>query len=193
LNRPAREQHHLSPAQGLLPKTVATYTHHFFDRPSIFHRFLTNKVEISRVILDRKHSMTIDAPALADEVAAGDAQASDAAAFDAEEFGALSEMIGEDGVREMVEIFAADTRQRLVRLTAGGQNDATLMREMHTLKGAAGTVAAPRLALLGCAFERAAQRGIGPTSADLKAIDMALEGFLAGVRSWTESAGINGH
>jgi HPt (histidine-containing phosphotransfer) domain-containing protein len=101
-------------------------------------------------------------------------------------------MIGESGVQEMVEIFAADTRQRLQRLTAGGQNGATLVREMHTLKGAAGTVAAPRLALLGRAFERAAQRGIEPTSDDLKAIDMALEAFLAAVRTRNKSTGISG-
>jgi HPt (histidine-containing phosphotransfer) domain-containing protein len=121
-----------------------------------------------------------------------DAAADDAAAFDAVEFGALSEMIGEDGVREMVEIFATETRQRLRRLTAGGQNCATLVREMHTLKGAAGTVAAPRLALLGRAFEQAAQRGIGPTSDDLKAIDTALEAFLTAVQTWSEAAGISG-
>jgi HPt (histidine-containing phosphotransfer) domain-containing protein len=147
------------------------------------------------VTLDRKHSMTTDAPALADEAAAGNAHKSggaDAAAFDAVEFGALSDMIGENGVQEMVEIFAADTRQRLQRLTAGGQNGATLVREMHTLKGAAGTVAAPRLALLGRAFERAAQRGIEPTSDDLKAIDMALEAFLAAVRTRNKSTGISG-
>ena len=136
--------------------------------------------------MDRKPFMTSYVPAVADDVAADNA-----AAFDALEFDALSEMIGEDGVREMVEIFATETRQRLRRLTAGGQNCATLVREMHTLKGAAGTVAAPRLAFLGRAFEQAAQRGVGPTSDDLKAIDSALEAFLAAVRTWSE-AGLTG-
>jgi HPt (histidine-containing phosphotransfer) domain-containing protein len=145
--------------------------------------------------LDRKHSMTTYAPAAAYDAAACNARdngEADAAVFDATEFGILSEMIGEDGVREMVEIFATDTRQRLQRLNAGGQNINVLLREMHTLKGAAGTVAAPRLALLGRAFEQAARRGIGPTPDDLKKIDIALEGFLAAVRSWTETAGIIG-
>ena len=131
--------------------------------------------------------MTTYAPTVTD-----DAAADNAAAFDALEFAALSEMIGEDGVREMVEIFATETRQRLQRLTVGGQTCATLVREMHTLKGAAGTVAAPRLALLGRTFEQAAQRGIGPTSDDLKAIDTALEAFLAAARTWNEPADING-
>jgi HPt (histidine-containing phosphotransfer) domain-containing protein len=130
--------------------------------------------------------MTIDVPTVADEAAAGTV-----AAFDAAEFRALSEMIGEDGVREMVEIFAAETRQRLRRLSAGDQTCATLVREMHTLKGAAGTVASPRLASLGRAFEQAAQRGIAPTSADLTAIETALEAFLAAVRTWSEAAGVS--
>ncbi|MGA3001585.1 MAG: Hpt domain-containing protein [Acetobacteraceae bacterium] len=133
--------------------------------------------------------MTTFAPAVAQARERG---AADAAVFDAVEFSALSEMIGEDGVREMVEIFATETRQRLQRLTVGGQTCATLVREMHTLKGAAGTVAAPRLALLGRTFEQAAQRGIGPTSDDLKAIDTALEAFLAAARTWNEPADING-
>lgn len=110
--------------------------------------------------------------------------APDPPAFDAQEFAALSEMIGDDGVREMVEIFAADTRQRLRRLTAGGQSCATLAREMHTLKGAASTVASPRLAILGRRFELAAQRGIAPTAAQLAAIDNELEAFLAAVQAW---------
>lgn len=130
--------------------------------------------------------MTIYAPVA---VEAQERGAADTAVFDAVEFGELSGMIGEDGVREMIEIFAAETRQRLQRLTAGGQTSATLVREMHTLKGAAGTVAAPRLAELGRVFEQSAQRGIAPTSDDLTAIGTALEGFLAEVRSWTEAAG----
>jgi HPt (histidine-containing phosphotransfer) domain-containing protein len=134
--------------------------------------------------------MTTFAPAVAEAPAAGNARESGAATvFDAEEFNTLCEMIGEDGVREMVEIFAAETRQRLRRLTAGGQNCATLVREMHTLKGAACTVGAPRLAVMGRVFERAAQRGIGPTSDDLAAIDTALEAFLAAVRTRNQAAG----
>jgi HPt (histidine-containing phosphotransfer) domain-containing protein len=138
--------------------------------------------------------MSTDAPAVVHAAATGTAQktsAADTTVFDAVEFSALSDMIGEDGVREMVEIFAAETRERVRRLTAGGQNCATLMREMHTLKGAACTVGAPRLAAMGRAFERSAQRGIGPTSEDLKAIDAALEAFLTAVRFRNEAAGIN--
>jgi HPt (histidine-containing phosphotransfer) domain-containing protein len=139
--------------------------------------------------------MTTYVPALAHSAATSTTEhrsEANAAAFDAVEFGALSEMIGEDGVREMIEIFAFETRQRLRRLEAGGQNCATLMREMHTLKGAAGTVAAPRLASLGRTFEHAAQHGIAPTPDDLKAIGSALEAYLSAAQNWNETAGING-
>ena len=103
-------------------------------------------------------------------------------AFDAAEFDDLSEMIGEDGVLEMVWIFETETRNRLRRLVAGGQDAATMVREMHTLKGAAGTVAAPRLAAMGRQFEMAAQKGIAPTSRDLAAIEQALDAFLAALK-----------
>jgi HPt (histidine-containing phosphotransfer) domain-containing protein len=107
-------------------------------------------------------------------------------AFDAAEFDGLREMIGQDGVMEMVEIFESETRQRLRRLAAGNWDPTTLIREMHTLKGASGTVAAPRLTALGRIFEQAARRGIGPTPDDLKAISDALEAFLNEARARNE-------
>jgi HPt (histidine-containing phosphotransfer) domain-containing protein len=136
--------------------------------------------------LDKKHTTMTDRLAAAPGDVRRGIEPNDPA-FDAEEFDALSDMIGEDGVREMVEIFEAETRQRLRRLAAGDQNFAALVREMHTLKGAAATVAAPRLAVLGRAFEKAAQRGNAPTSDQLKAIGDALEAFLAQVRTRNET------
>jgi HPt (histidine-containing phosphotransfer) domain-containing protein len=106
----------------------------------------------------------------------------DAPAFDPAEFDGLSEMIGDDGAMEMIDIFETETRERIRRLAAGNLPVGTLVREMHTLKGAAGTVAAPRLAALGRAFEQAGPRGIKPTPGDLNAISDALEAYLAAVR-----------
>jgi HPt (histidine-containing phosphotransfer) domain-containing protein len=106
----------------------------------------------------------------------------DALALQTRDFDQLIEMLGEDGVREMLEIFETETRRRLLRLATGGQDTATLIREMHTLKGAAGTVAAPRLAALGRSFEQAAREGIVPVPDDLQAIEDALEAFLAAIR-----------
>ena len=109
----------------------------------------------------------------------------DAPPFDAYGFGELIKMIGDDGVLEMVEIFSTETRLRLGRLAAGDQNVATLVREMHTLKGAAGTVASPRLTALGLTFEHAARRGVAPTADDLARIGEALEAYLSEVREWS--------
>ncbi len=107
----------------------------------------------------------------------------EAPAFDAVEFDELSETIGEDGVMEMVEIFEAETRLRLRRLALGDQTITTQVREMHTLKGAAGTVAAPHLTALGRAFEQAARKGIPPVAKDFQAIEAALEAYLVAVRA----------
>ncbi len=136
--------------------------------------------------------MMVERPATARIAAMGRARgalssrAPRAPPFDAEEFEALREMIGHDGVIEMVEIFETETRQRLRRLAAGNRDRSTLVREMHTLKGAAGTVGAPRLAALGRMFEQAAHRGIFPTPDDLDAIAMALDAFLAAVTAVNE-------
>jgi HPt (histidine-containing phosphotransfer) domain-containing protein len=109
----------------------------------------------------------------------------DPAAFDAAGFDDLTEMIGHEGVLELVGIFENETRQRLQRLSAGGQDIATLVREMHTLKGAAGTVAAPRLTALGRTFEQAALDGIAPLPTDIKAIESGLAAYLAAIRTWS--------
>jgi len=105
-------------------------------------------------------------------------------AFDADAFAELSEMIGEDGVMDMVEIFETEMRRRLQRLTRGDQDIATQTREMHTLKGAAGTVAAPRLTALGHWFEQAVGKGIALTQTDIDAIEPELEAYLTSVRVW---------
>ena len=61
-----------------------------------------------------------------------------------------------------------------------------LVREMHTLKGAAGTVAAPRLAALGWMFEQAAHEAIAPSEDDLIAIADAFAAWLEEVRLWRQ-------
>lgn len=136
--------------------------------------------------------MMVDRPATTRDAAArrasgGATSRAPPPAFDAAEFDELREMIGQDGVVEMVEIFESETRQRLRRLAAGIRDPTALVREMHTLKGASGTVAAPRLAAFGRMFEQAAHRGIAPTPDDLKAIEDALEAFLIEARARSES------
>jgi HPt (histidine-containing phosphotransfer) domain-containing protein len=118
------------------------------------------------------------------EVAERDlSRSEDTPAFSAAEFHGLSEMLGEDGVMKMIQIFESETRSRLRRLEAGGQDLNTQLREMHTLKGAAGTVAAPRLAAIGATFEHAARHGFTSTPDDVRMIAGALEDYLAAVRA----------
>jgi HPt (histidine-containing phosphotransfer) domain-containing protein len=116
--------------------------------------------------------------------------AEDAPAFNAVEFLGLSDMIGEDGVVEMVEIFEVETRHRLRRLAAGDQTIAAQLREMHTLKGAAGTVGAPRLTALGRTLEQAAGGGVPPVANDFKTIEAALDAYLREARAWIADRGI---
>jgi HPt (histidine-containing phosphotransfer) domain-containing protein len=123
--------------------------------------------------------------AVAQDMAGGTvSQCRETVAFDAAEFDELSEAIGADGALEMVEIFETETRKRLRRLATGDQDIATQLREIHTLKGAAGIVAAPRLAALGQMFEHAASRGIGPAAQEIEALDEALEACLTEMRAW---------
>ena len=110
------------------------------------------------------------------------ASPSEPAVLDTVEFDGLIEMIGEEGVLEMIAIFETETRRRVARLRGGNQDIVTVAREMHTLKGAAGTVAAPRLAALGKAFEAAANQGTHPTPEDVQAIEDALDAFLGAIR-----------
>jgi HPt (histidine-containing phosphotransfer) domain-containing protein len=104
-------------------------------------------------------------------------------AFDAMDFDAMRDMVGETGIGEMVGIFETETRRRLRRLATGMSDAGTLVREMHTLKGSAGMVGSPRLTAFGEAFERAAHWGVKLTPDDLKAMEDALEAYLASVRA----------
>ena len=111
------------------------------------------------------------------------ARLSEPVTFDAVEFDGLIDMIGEEGVTEMIGIFETETRRRVQRLRGGDQDMTTISREMHTLKGAAGTVAAPRLFALGRGFEEAANQDIPPTREDIQAIEDALDDFLLAIHS----------
>ena len=103
-------------------------------------------------------------------------------AFDIGQFEELTEMLGEDGVMEMIAIFEVDTRKRLDRLAAGTLDMQATIREVHTLKGAAGTVACPSLAAMGAALESAARQGKSPEREDLLTIEAMLELYLTAVR-----------
>ncbi|MGA3402148.1 MAG: ATP-binding protein [Acetobacteraceae bacterium] len=99
-------------------------------------------------------------------------------AFDAAALHALGEDIGHDGVAEMLDVFQQETRARLQRMTVPGIPSATLMREAHTLKGAAGTVCAPLLRHRAEAIEARLRAGAPIEPGDLAGLTEALQAFL---------------
>jgi HPt (histidine-containing phosphotransfer) domain-containing protein len=162
------------------------YAHHFFDFQATFTICSCIKRNLTPGV-NKEFPAMRRGMAAAQNLAAGGAASlcTETVAFDAAEFDELSEAIGADGALEMVEIFETETRKRLRRLAMGDQDIATQRREIHTLKGAAGTVSAPRLAALGQMFEQAANRGIGPVPEEIEALDEALEACLTEMRAWS--------
>jgi signal transduction histidine kinase/DNA-binding response OmpR family regulator len=66
--------------------------------------------------------------------------------LDPDAFGRLMEEIGPESAAELVTLFTSETCARLLRIGDGGLDRATLIREVHTLKGAAASVCAVSLA-----------------------------------------------
>ncbi|WP_128919918.1 MULTISPECIES: Hpt domain-containing protein [Bradyrhizobium] len=73
---------------------------------------------------------------------------------------ALVREIGEDGAREVREVFWSETcaRLQLFRTLSLAQHQARIAREAHSLKSAAGTFGYVRLAALALALEKTAER-----------------------------------
>jgi hypothetical protein len=100
-----------------------------------------------------------------------------APAIDTDALGTLLDVLGQDTVRRMVEIFESETEARLHRLGGTPADAAALREEMHTLKGAAITVGAPRLsALAGAAETRLKQDGTAALP-ELPALSAAFDAF----------------
>lgn len=60
-------------------------------------------------------------------------------------FGRLTREIGADGVAELVAMFAAETRARLPLIGGRGLDHSRLLREVHSLRGAAAAACAVAL------------------------------------------------
>jgi HPt (histidine-containing phosphotransfer) domain-containing protein len=98
-------------------------------------------------------------------------------AFDAAALHALGEDIGHDGVAEMLHVFQQETRVRLRRMMEAGSQSGSLMREAHTLKGAAGTVCAPLLRWRAEAIEAQLRAGGSIAPGELAGLTEALHAF----------------
>jgi HPt (histidine-containing phosphotransfer) domain-containing protein len=112
-----------------------------------------------------------------------DAAAEVPLAFDAAALHALGEDIGHDGVAEMLEVFQQETWVRLQRMTAAGIPSVNLMREAHTLKGAAGTVCAPLLRRRAEAIEARLRAGVPLEPGDIAGLSEAMQAFTAAVEA----------
>jgi signal transduction histidine kinase/CheY-like chemotaxis protein/HPt (histidine-containing phosphotransfer) domain-containing protein len=98
-------------------------------------------------------------------------------ALDRPGFACLKEDIGEDGVAELVATFEAETRARFILIADRRLDRETLTREVHSLKGAAGTACAMRLTGLAEALETRLKRGEGVEEADVPALIQAFEAW----------------
>jgi signal transduction histidine kinase/HPt (histidine-containing phosphotransfer) domain-containing protein len=112
----------------------------------------------------------------------GDGVAEGPPAFDAAALHALGEDIGHDGVAEMLQVFQQETQARLQRMMAPGIASATLMREAHALKGAAGTVCAPLLHRRAEVMEARLRAGAPIESGDLAGLGRAFQAFTDAVQ-----------
>jgi len=87
------------------------------------------------------------------------------------------------GVAEMLEVFQQETWVRLQRMTAAGIPSVNLMREAHTLKGAAGTVCAPLLRRRAEAIEARLRAGVPLEPGDIAGLSEAMQAFTAAVEA----------
>jgi len=80
-------------------------------------------------------------------------------ALDHESLRILADAVGDDGLSQIVSVFCAETEARLERRRADATDPETLDREIHTLKGAAGTVSAKRQEYLSRVIEPRLRQG----------------------------------
>jgi HPt (histidine-containing phosphotransfer) domain-containing protein len=84
---------------------------------------------------------------------------------------------------EMLALFESETRARLGRLAAGAPDAATLLREVHTLKGAAGTVCAARLARHAARIEERLRNGGTLAAEDVPGLSADFDAWLDTIRT----------
>jgi HPt (histidine-containing phosphotransfer) domain-containing protein len=98
-------------------------------------------------------------------------------AVDWKGFAGLKEAIGEDGVARLVAMFEAETSARLIRIADRRLDRGTLTREVHSLKGAAGTACAVWLAGRAAGLEMRLKRGEEVEEVDVSALTEAFEAW----------------
>jgi signal transduction histidine kinase/CheY-like chemotaxis protein len=121
--------------------------------------------------------------ALSKAVAPSPAQARDKpvaaeAAFDAAAHAELLQEIGQEDLREMLAIFAADLRTRLTRLRSSVLDATAIRREVHSIRGAASAVYATTLTQRAGELETRLKAGDRLSDQDLAALDRTFNATL---------------
>jgi CheY-like chemotaxis protein/anti-sigma regulatory factor (Ser/Thr protein kinase) len=111
-----------------------------------------------------------------------------ATALDEHALARLRRDIGADTVTRLLARFTDETHASLARLADPDLDDAARADELHTLKGAAGTVCAPLLSGRAGAFQRLVQRGAPFGAAELAALTDAFAAWRAAVARQHEPA-----
>jgi hypothetical protein len=98
-------------------------------------------------------------------------------------FGRLTEEIGADGVAELVAMFEAETRARLVRIADRGLDRGRLVREVHSLKGAAASACAMSLSQRAAVVEARLKDDDTLAEGDVARLTEAFEAWCAAVHA----------
>lgn len=106
------------------------------------------------------------------------------AACDQAALAALVADLGAEAAAELLALFIAETRARLRRLADPALDAHRLLRDVHTLKGGAGTAAARRLATLAGALEARLRTGGTTGAADVAALQAAFAAYTDSVRAF---------
>jgi len=102
-------------------------------------------------------------------------------ALDPGAFRHLLDDIGADGAAEMIAMFEVETRCRLLRIASRDADEAMLVREIHSLKGAAAAACAMPLSRCAAEIERRLGRDDTLSDADVMRLTEAFEAWRAAV------------
>jgi CheY-like chemotaxis protein/HPt (histidine-containing phosphotransfer) domain-containing protein len=116
-------------------------------------------------------------PASVETIAATQAELDQPLDHDA--FARLTDEIGAEGVSELVAMFEAETRARLTRIASGGLEHAMLVREVHSLKGAAAAACAATLSRRAARLEKTLRDDATCDVVDVAVLTEAFEAWRA--------------
>jgi len=103
--------------------------------------------------------------------------------LDHEAFGRLTEEIGAEGTAELITMFEAETRDRLALIANPALDHVTLIREVHSLKGAAASACALSLSRQAAAIEMRLVRDGTRHDVDVALLTEAFEAWRAAVHA----------